>query len=91
MAGPETDTVKQGPETIKAAAGTVPATKYVGTPAVGTSKAAAAGGIGRRGRDRPGRQQSEPATPATGVGVDNGVFVCMVYRFLPLLFAAHSF
>jgi cytochrome b6-f complex iron-sulfur subunit len=44
MAGPETDAVKQVPETKKEAPN-APATKYVGTPAVGTSKAAAAGGI----------------------------------------------
>ena len=45
MAGPENDPVKENPQAPKEAtpAG-APATKYVGTPAVGTSKAAAASG-----------------------------------------------
>jgi cytochrome b6-f complex iron-sulfur subunit len=52
MAGPETDPVKQNPEASKpAAASSAPANKYVGTPAVGTSKAAAAGGIAAIGPD----------------------------------------
>ena len=46
MAGPETDSAKPKPEASKtSAAGGGDATKYVGTPAVGTSKAAAAGGL----------------------------------------------
>src|SRR5467141_2573178 len=46
MAGPETDSAKPKPEGAKtSAAGGGDATKYVGTPAVGTSKAAAAGGL----------------------------------------------
>jgi len=52
MAGPESETVKpkgDGPksEAAKAspAAGDKDPTKYVGTPAVGTSKAAPAGGV----------------------------------------------
>src|SRR5438045_6564755 len=46
MAGPETDSAKPKPEAAKpSAAGSGDATKYVGTPAVGTSKAAAAGGL----------------------------------------------
>src|SRR2546421_12249285 len=46
MAGPETDSAKPKPEAAKtSAAGGGDATKYVGTPAVGTSKAAAAGGL----------------------------------------------
>ena len=40
----ETGPVPQNPEAKKDAP-SAPATKYVGTPAVGTSKAAAAGGI----------------------------------------------
>ena len=46
MAGPETDSAKPKPEAAKTSAtGSGDATKYVGTPAVGTSKAAAAGGL----------------------------------------------
>src|SRR5437870_13877022 len=46
MAGPETDSAKPKPEAAKTSApGGTDATKYVGTPAVGTSKAAAAGGL----------------------------------------------
>src|SRR3984893_4636529 len=46
MAGPETEPVKPKPEAAKtAAAGGGDATKYVGTPAVGTSKAVASAGL----------------------------------------------
>ena len=46
MAAPESDTAKPKPEAAKSpAAGGTDATKYVGTPAVGTSKAVAAGGV----------------------------------------------
>ena len=45
MAEPEAGNVNPNPEAAKSAAkGTADATKYVGTPAVGTSKAAAAAG-----------------------------------------------
>ncbi|MGD0757414.1 MAG: Rieske 2Fe-2S domain-containing protein [Candidatus Sulfotelmatobacter sp.] len=47
MAEPETGTVNPNPEAAKPAAkAAVDATKYVGTPAVGTSKAAASAGVG---------------------------------------------
>jgi len=50
MAEPEGGKPTPNPEATKpAAAGTVDATKYVGTPAVGTSKAAAAGGLASTG------------------------------------------
>ena len=46
MAGPESDSPKPKPDAAKSAApGGGDATRYVGTPAVGTSKAAAAGGL----------------------------------------------
>src|SRR6266852_5922773 len=46
MAGPESDSAKPKPEAAKtSAAGGGDATRYVGTPAVGTSKAAAAAGL----------------------------------------------
>lgn len=47
MAEPETGKVHPNPEAAKPAAkAAVDATKYVGTPAVGTSKAAASAGVG---------------------------------------------
>jgi cytochrome b6-f complex iron-sulfur subunit len=47
MAEPETGKVNPNPEAAKPAAkAAVDATKYVGTPAVGTSKAAASAGVG---------------------------------------------
>ena len=47
MAELETDKVNPNPESAKKPASpAVDATKYVGTPAVGTSKAAAAAGVG---------------------------------------------
>jgi cytochrome b6-f complex iron-sulfur subunit len=54
MAEPETDKVNPNPEAAKPAQGAanatrVDATKYVGTPAVGTSKAAAAAGLASPG------------------------------------------
>src|SRR5437867_8389831 len=55
MAAPESETVKPKPEATKSTAADggnankADATKYVGTPAVGTSKAAAAGGLGTVG------------------------------------------
>src|SRR6266576_3307331 len=46
MAGPETDSAKPKPDAAKtSAAGGGDATRYVGTPAVGTSKAAASAGL----------------------------------------------
>ena len=49
MAEPETDKVNPNPEAAKPAAKAADATKYVGTPAVGTSKAAAAAGLNSAG------------------------------------------
>jgi cytochrome b6-f complex iron-sulfur subunit len=50
MAAPESDSVKPKSEAAKpSAAGGTDATKYVGTPAVGTSKAAAAAGVATAG------------------------------------------
>ncbi len=45
MAGPESEAGKPKPEAPKTAAGGKAAASYVGTPAVGTSKAAAAAGL----------------------------------------------
>ena len=57
MAEPEAEKVNPNPEAAKPAAKpAVDATKYVGTPAVGTSKAAAAAGRSRNcsvDRNRP--------------------------------------
>ncbi len=52
MAGPETTSDKPNPEAAKSAAsGGAQATSYVGSPAVGTSKAATAAGIAAIGPD----------------------------------------
>src|ERR1700736_4666052 len=51
MAGPETTWDKGKPEAAKSAAGGAEATSYVGSPAVGTSKAAAAAGVASVGPD----------------------------------------
>jgi cytochrome b6-f complex iron-sulfur subunit len=45
MAGPETTSDKPKPDAAKSAAGAADAASYVGSPAVGTSKAAAAAGV----------------------------------------------
>jgi cytochrome b6-f complex iron-sulfur subunit len=45
MAGPETTSDKPKPDVAKSAAGAADATSYVGSPAVGTSKAVAAAGV----------------------------------------------
>src|SRR5712675_754676 len=45
MAGPETLSDKPKPDAAKTSASADDAAKYVGTPAVGTSKAAAAAGV----------------------------------------------
>ena len=45
MAGPETTSDKAKPEVAKSAAGGAEAARFVGSPAVGTSKAAAAAGV----------------------------------------------
>jgi cytochrome b6-f complex iron-sulfur subunit len=80
MAGPENDPVKQNPQAGKEAAPSAPATKYVGTPAVGTSKAAAAGGIAAVGPDIRGR----PAPPSSRVDRHHGISGRMVPCLLPL-------
>ena len=83
MAGPESDSVKPKPEGPKpdavkpAAAGGTDATKYVGTPAVGTSKAAAAGGVATAG----------PAPSETNVARRRLVW-CAVTAFLGAWFIA---
>lgn len=45
MAGPESKSASPNPDAAKTAAGSTDATKFVGTPAVGTSKAAPAAGV----------------------------------------------
>ena len=51
MAGPETTSQKAKPEAAPSAAIAADATSYVGSPAVGTSKAAAAAGVAAIGPD----------------------------------------
>ena len=87
MAGPENDPVKQNPQAGKEAAPSAPATKYVGTPAVGTSKAAAAGGIAAVG---PGQLRGRPAPPSSRVDRHHGISGRMVPCLLPLFPAANA-
>ena len=63
------------------------ATKYVGTPAVGTSKAAAAGG---RGRDCP-FDRDRPAAPTLRLDHGDRLLDGVVPGVLPFLSSAHSF
>ena len=79
MAGPETDPVKQNPEATKAP--TAPANKYVGTPAVGTSKAAAAGGIAAVGPDNSAVDQRRRRLAWIGIGAFLGAWFLAFFRF----------
>jgi len=82
MAGPETDPVKQNPETTKAAAaGSAPANKYVGTPAVGTSKAAAAGGIAAVGPENSAVDQRRRRLAWIGIGAFLAAWFLAFFRF----------
>jgi cytochrome b6-f complex iron-sulfur subunit len=80
MAGPETDPVKQNPETTKAAP-SAPATKYVGTPAVGTSKAAAAGGIAAVGPQNSAVDVRRRRLAWIGIGAFLGAWFLAFFRF----------
>src|SRR5258705_5524513 len=80
MAGPENDPVKQNPQPEGAAAGT-PATKYVGTPAVGTSKAAAAGGIAAVGPENSEVDQRRRRLAWIGIIAFLGAWFLAFFRF----------
>jgi cytochrome b6-f complex iron-sulfur subunit len=80
MAGPETDPVKQSPEAAKPTPN-APATKYVGTPAVGTSKAAAAGGIAAVGPDNSAIDQRRRRLAWIGIGAFLGAWFLAFFRF----------
>jgi len=80
MAGPETDPVKQNPEATKAPS-SVPANKYVGTPAVGTSKAAAAGGIAAVGPQNSAVDQRRRRLAWIGIGAFLGAWFLAFFRF----------
>ena len=66
MAGPETLSDKPKPDTAKTSAKADDAASYVGTPAVGTSKAAAAAGLPTVG----GRPSLRPCRLAAGAHKD---------------------
>src|ERR1700747_2674563 len=80
MAGPETDPVKQNPEKTKAATN-APAAKYVGTPAVGTSKAAAAGGIAAGGPQKSAIDVRRRRLAWIGIGAFLGAWFLAFFRF----------
>ena len=80
MAGPENDPGKQNPQPAKEA-GPAPATKYVGTPAVGTSKAAAAGGIAAVGPENSQVDQRRRRLAWIGIGAFLGAWFLAFFRF----------
>jgi len=80
MAGSETDPVKQNPEATKAPS-SAPANKYVGTPAVGTSKAAAAGGIAAIGPENSAVDQRRRRLAWIGIGAFLGAWFLAFFRF----------
>lgn len=81
MAGPETDPVKQNPETTKDTAASTPANQYVGTPAVGTSKAAAAGGIAAVGPENSPVDQRRRRLAWIAIGAFLGAWFLAFFRF----------
>ena len=82
MADPETGPGKQNPEATKEAAPTTaPATKYVGTPAVGTSKAAAAGGIAAVGPENSNVDQRRRRLAWIGIGAFLTAWFLAFFRF----------
>ena len=81
MAGPENDPVKQNPQAGKEAAPSAPATKYVGTPAVGTSRAAAAGGLAAVGPDDYRNQSGAPAICLGGFAAFMTAWFIAFFRF----------
>jgi len=85
MAGPESASDKANPAAAKpAAARTGDAASYVGTPAVGTSKAAAAGGIASTGPEPSVTNESRRRLVWCGVTAFLGAwFVAFLRFFLP--------
>src|SRR5229473_785031 len=85
MAGPETDSAKPKPEAAKtSAAGGGDATKYVGTPAVGTSKAAAAAGLATVGPEPSEiNQKRRRLVWVTVTGFLGAWFIAFLRFFLP--------
>ena len=87
MAGPENDPVKQNPQAPKEPTPTgAPANKYVGTPAVGTSKAAAAAGDCR---GRSGQLGGRSTPPSPGMDRHHGLPGRVVPGILPFFSATH--
>src|ERR1700739_3265445 len=82
MAGPGTDAVKQNSEgTKEAAPSATPATKYVGTPAVGTSKSAAAGGIAAVGPENSEVDQRRRRLAWIGISAFLTAWFLAFFRF----------
>lgn len=85
MAAPESDSVKPKAEAAKpSAAGGMDATKYVGTPAVGTSKAAAAAGVPPAGPAPSGANEGRRRLVwVTVTGFLGAWFIAFLRFFLP--------
>src|SRR2546422_11463405 len=82
MAGPETDSAKPKPDAAKtSAAGGGDATRYVGTPAVGTSKAAAAGGLATVGPENSDINQARRRFVWSAVAAFLTAWVIAFFRF----------
>ena len=83
MAGPETTDKPKAPIPTKSV-GVADATSYVGTPAVGTSKAAAAAGVASTGPDKSELNEGRRRLVWCGVGGFLGAwFIAFLRFFLP--------
>jgi cytochrome b6-f complex iron-sulfur subunit len=84
MAGPETTSDKPKPDAAKAAAGAADAASYVGSPAVGTSKAAAAAGVASIGpEDSKVNERRRRLVWSAVAGFLGAWFIAFLRFFLP--------
>src|SRR5690349_2114204 len=84
MAGPETTDKPKAPIAAKSVAGAEDATSYVGTPAVGTSKAAPAAGIAAIGPDHSQiNERRRRLVWAAVAGFLSAWFIAFLRFFLP--------
>jgi cytochrome b6-f complex iron-sulfur subunit len=84
MAGPETTSDKPKPDAAKSAAGAADAASYVGSPAVGTSKAAAAAGVASIGpEDSKVNERRRRLVWSAVAGFLGAWFIAFLRFFLP--------